>query len=85
MKKPWISKKVEIEEVDYFGPGLLDKKIVNPLRYKAFGRPGKGRPRRSDYQTVQEIWKDHNSLLNAYLDALKLQCFPTYVLNKKTI
>lgn len=61
---------------------LIEKPVVDPTRYKAEGRSGRGRPRKSDYTTIPKLMKKHNSIINKHLDAKKLEMFPPLKLNK---
>ena len=52
---------------DLYGISFVeDRSIINRLRYR-----GKGRPRASDYQTLQEAQRQVNGIFNRYLESTK--------------
>lgn len=48
--------------------GVTFRNVIDRIRYK-----GRGRPRKVDYITFEEVQKRINELKNRYLDFLKLQ------------
>jgi hypothetical protein len=48
-----------------YGVSLIESLIINRLRYS-----GRGRPRKTDYQTVEEAQKQINDLRAVYLERI---------------
>lgn len=80
MKKPEFFLK-PVNEEDFYSESLIDLKILDPFKYKAKGRSGRGRPKKTDYSTIHEMWETHNKIISHYLDTLKLSYFPPIKVN----
>jgi isopenicillin N synthase-like dioxygenase len=62
---PPTPKSTEMRKEELYGVSFIENRIINRLKYS-----GRGRPRKTDYQTIEEAQKQINMLRNSYLDYL---------------